>query len=104
MPSLRELMLQKQREEEARAKVVQEKRAREPVPRGTKSPISKPVDIPPVEIPIDALRGLYWMATPDHVGDKKATRGQMKRKVNDTLLTKEGMRTFLQSLEKFVFS
>jgi len=56
------------------------------------------------EITIDTLRGLYWMATPDHVGDKKTARGPLKRKLNDLLLTKDGMRTFLKSLEEHVFS
>jgi hypothetical protein len=59
---------------------------------------------PGKEITIDTLRGLYWMATPEHVGDKKMPRGQLKSKLNDLLLTKAGMRMFLKSLEEFVFS
>ncbi len=56
------------------------------------------------EITIDTLRGLYWMATKDHIGDKKASRSKLKGWLNSLLLTKDGMRTFLKSLEQFVFS
>ena len=112
MPSLSEMLAEQERKElEAAAKA----EAAAPLPaaapvRAKKSP---PV-LPPVEeleepesskkISSDTLRGLYWLATTDHVGDKKATRAQLKRKVRDRLLTMDGMRVLLNSLEKFVFS
>jgi len=71
---------------------------------GPTSESKKPKSSSGKEITIDTLRGLYWMATLDHVGDKKTPRGPLKRKLNDLLLTKEGMRTLLKSLEEYVFS
>jgi len=56
------------------------------------------------EITLDTLRGLYWLATPDHVSDKKASAADLKAKLADLLQTKNGMRTLLRSLDKFVFS
>jgi len=56
------------------------------------------------EITMDTLRGLYWMASTDHIGDKKATRGQLKRKLNDLMSTKAGFQQFLKSLQEYVFS
>ncbi|HME56645.1 MAG TPA: hypothetical protein VKM55_30875 [Candidatus Lokiarchaeia archaeon] len=126
MPSLRELMIQKQQEEAAKqAEAAKVKQASEvkpaakpaPKPRATKPRVAIQKALPGLEtssqvsdhgitkeITIDTLRGLYWMATSEHIGDKKTPRGPLKQKLNELLLTKEGMRQFLNSLEQFVFS
>ena len=56
------------------------------------------------EITLDTLRGLYWLATPNHVTDKKSSAADLKVKLSDLLQSKDGMRTLLRSLDKFVFS
>jgi len=113
MPSLREMALQRQQEEARKAPEVKEVIS-QPI---TTVPIhpapeleqisargSEAIKEPAKEITMDTLRGLYWLATPEHIGDKKASRSQLKGRLNDILLTKDGMRTFLASLEKHVFS
>jgi len=117
MPSLREMMLLKQQEEAAAQAKLDAARVVKPVapveietaPAQVEAPEQEPMPVEQVQestkgISMDTLRGLYWLATADHVGDKKATRGQLKRKLNDLLLTKDGMRVLLRSLEQFVFS
>lgn len=119
MPSLRELMLQKQQEEAAKQAEASKAKEIKPVeksvakqapkprvakPKTVESPSQVSEHVITKDITIDTLRGLYWLATTEHVGDKKASRGQMKQRLNDLLLTKDGMRTLLKSLEEFVFS
>jgi hypothetical protein len=74
-------------------------------------PESKALIHPAKEITIDTLRGLYWMASADHLGPKeyfpdgkKATKPEVKRRLNDLLHTYEGVGAFLKSLQEFVFS
>ena len=55
-------------------------------------------------ITLDTLRGLYWLTTRDHITDKKSSAAELKEKLSDLLQTKDGMRTLLRSLDKFVFS
>ena len=106
MPSLREMALEAEKKrQEAAAKQAELAKAKE-LEQASKIKlvrVEKPIPVSP-EISIDTLRGLYWLATAEHVGDKKATRGEMKRRLKGLLLTPAGMRTLLNSLEKHVFS
>jgi hypothetical protein len=112
MPSLSEMLAeQEQKEDAAKETKAPAKKSKTTKPKVQENQIDEPLVQEvmaqaslPKEITIDAYRGLWWLATDEHVGDKKMTRGQIKGKLKDRLLSKEGMRTLLKSLEEYVFS
>ena len=118
MPSLSEMLAEKKRVDAELAQKAEEAKKAE-IKALPGKVVSKPIHPAPIEVEVlqdatgpvsskeinmDTLRGLYWLATAEHVGDKKATRGQLKHKLNDILLTKDGMRALLKSLQEFVFT